>query len=123
MERMRPPTIDEALEGQQKAVLEKILQIIEENNLRNYKKAAEELLEQQDAETIVAAALKMLTKEPDTTPVKLTEEKPLPQKKERRQDRRGKFDSRDRKRGSIQRYSHGQGSRRQSGRSRSKNYQ
>lgn len=103
MDKMKPPTLDEALEGQQKAVLEKILQSIEANNLQFYKQAAEELLEQQDATTVVAAVLKMLTKEPDTTPVKLTEEKPLPSKRDRRpsssSDRRGKFDSRDRKRG------------------------
>ncbi|USK55486.1 DEAD/DEAH box helicase [Cytobacillus solani] len=90
MERMKPPTLDEALEGQQKAVIERILQSVESNNLQYYKQAAEELLEQQDATTIVQAVLKMLTKEPDTTPVKLTEEKPLPQKRERRFDDKNK---------------------------------
>ena len=39
------------------------------------------------------SCLKMLTKEPDTTPVVLTEEKPLPSKRDR------KFD--DRKRGAM----------------------
>ncbi|MBP2243247.1 ATP-dependent RNA helicase DeaD [Cytobacillus eiseniae] len=90
MERMKPPTLDEALEGQQKAVIERILQSVESNNLQYYKQAAEELLEQQDATMIVQAVLKMLTKEPDTTPVKLTEEKPLPQKRDRRPDDRNK---------------------------------
>ncbi|MFE8703019.1 DEAD/DEAH box helicase [Cytobacillus sp. FJAT-54145] len=90
MERMKPPTLDEALEGQQKAAMEKILQSIESNNLQFYKQAAEELLEQQDAATVVAAVLKMLTKEPDNTPVKLSEEKPLPMKRENRSnDRKG----------------------------------
>ncbi len=88
MDRMTPPTLDEALEGQQKAVVERILQSIEANNLQYYKQAAEELLEQQDAVTVVQAVLKMLTKEPDTTPVKLTEERPLPAKRERRSDDR-----------------------------------
>lgn len=119
MDRMKPPTLDEALEGQQKAVLEKILQSIEANNLQFYKQAAEELLEQQDATTVVAAVLKMLTKEPDTTPVKLTEEKPLPSKREKRpQDRKGKFDSRDRKRGPYkprQGQGQGQGGKRHTG--------
>jgi ATP-dependent RNA helicase DeaD len=103
MERMKPPTLDEALEGQQRAVLEKILQTIESNNLQYYTRAADELLEQQDATTVVAAALKMLTKEPDDTPVQLTEEKPLPAKRDNRSyDRKGKFDSsRDRKKGSY----------------------
>ncbi|MFB6467371.1 DEAD/DEAH box helicase [Cytobacillus sp. Hz8] len=99
MDRMKPPTLDEALEGQQKAVMEKILQTIESNNLQYYKQAAEELLEQQDPTTVVSAILKMLTKEPDTTPVKLTEEKPLPAKKDRNQDRRRNYDSSNRKKG------------------------
>jgi ATP-dependent RNA helicase DeaD len=98
MERMEPPTLDEALEGQQKAVLEKIVQTIDSNNLQFYKQAAGELLANQDAETVVAAVLKMLTKEPDTTPVKLTEEKPLPVKRERRSDDRKRSYDPNRKR-------------------------
>ncbi|MDN3019891.1 DEAD/DEAH box helicase [Paenibacillus sp. BSR1-1] len=98
MERMKAPTLDEALEGQQRAVVDKITQTIESNNLHYYKAAADELLEANDATTVVAAVLKMLTKEPDTTPVKLTEESPLPQKRERKpyndRDRRRKDDSR-----------------------------
>ncbi|KAB2330569.1 DEAD/DEAH box helicase [Bacillus mesophilum] len=84
MERMEAPTLDEALEGQQKAVVEKVAQTIEENNLSYYKQTAEELLANQDAAAVVQAMLKMLTKEPDTTPVKLTEEKPLPMKRDRK---------------------------------------
>ncbi len=90
MDRMKTPTLDEALEGQQKAVIERILQSIEANNLQYYKSAAEELLEQQDALTVVQAMLKVLTKEPDTTPVKLTEERPLPVKRERKPDERNR---------------------------------
>jgi ATP-dependent RNA helicase DeaD len=91
MEKMKPPTLHQALEGQQRAVIGKVLQTIEANNLDYYMQAAEELLDQQDASTIVAAMLKMLTKEPDTTPVQLTEEAPLPIKRERRtfDNRRG----------------------------------
>ena len=91
MERMEAPTLDEALEGQQKAAIEKITQTIEANNLQFYKQAANEMLENHDATLIVAAVLKLLTKEPDTTPVKLTEEKPMPSKRDRKSD--------DRKRG------------------------
>ena len=98
MERMKPPTLDEALEGQQRAVVDKILQTIESNNLHYYKNAAEELLEANDASTVVAAVLKMLTKEPDTTPVKLTEEAPLQSKKERRPHDRGGDRGGDRRR-------------------------
>ncbi|MEH7181252.1 DEAD/DEAH box helicase [Neobacillus vireti] len=97
MERMTAPTLDEALEGQQRAVVDKIVQTIEGNNLQYYKRAANELLEENDASTVIAAVLKMLTKEPDTTPVKLTEESPLHSKRDRKpqdRDRRRRDDNR-----------------------------
>ena len=105
MEKMTPPTIDQALEGQQKAAIEKITQAIEGNNLQYYRQAAMELLEQHEAVNIVAAVLKMLTKEPDTTPVKLTEESPLPYRRDRERSpqerRRGGQDSYGRKKGPL----------------------
>ncbi|WP_160725726.1 DEAD/DEAH box helicase [Bacillus sp. USDA818B3_A] len=101
MERMHAPTLDEALEGQQRAVVDKIVQTIESNNLHYYKAAAQELLDGNDAQTVVAAVLKMLTKEPDTTPVKLTEEAPMPQKRDRKQFDRGDRRRRDDSRGSY----------------------
>lgn len=85
MERMKPPTLDEALEGQQRAAIEKLLATIEHNNLSFYKRAAEELLEEHDSVSLVAACIKMLTKEPDMTPVQLTEEPPLMKKEKKRQ--------------------------------------
>jgi ATP-dependent RNA helicase DeaD len=42
----------------------------------DYQPLAEELLEGADSVTLLAAALKMLTKEPDATPIILTEEAP-----------------------------------------------
>ena len=100
MERMQPPTLDEALEGQQRAAMEKIVQTIDSNNLQHYKQLADELLADHDPSTVVAAVLKMLTKEPDTTSVVLTEEKPLPSKRDRKFDdrKRGSYDSNNRKR-------------------------
>ena len=50
---MEPPTLDEALEGQQKAAIEKIMQTIESNNLQFYKQAADELLENHDAQRLL----------------------------------------------------------------------
>lgn len=81
MDRMKPPTLDEAIEGQQKMTIEKLLSTIEGENLSYYQRAAEELLEEHDSVSVVAAAIKMMTKEPDTTPVSLTEERPLASKK------------------------------------------
>ncbi|CAM3954713.1 DEAD/DEAH box helicase [Mesobacillus zeae] len=89
MQRMKAPTIDEALEGQQKAVVDRIMQTIESNNLQYYRQAANELLDGNDPVTVVASVLKLMTKEPDTTPVLLTEEKPLPNRGGKKfQDRR-----------------------------------
>ncbi|MDP4162373.1 MAG: DEAD/DEAH box helicase [Bacillota bacterium] len=94
MEKMVAPTLDEALEGQQRAVVDKIVSTIESNNLHYYKAAAQELLENNDASTVVAAVLKMLVKEPDTTPIKLTEEAPQVRRDRKPQDRKRSYDSR-----------------------------
>ncbi|MEC0789941.1 DEAD/DEAH box helicase, partial [Bacillus haynesii] len=77
MDRMKAPTLDEAIEGQQQVTVDRLRTIIEENNLNFYMTAAAELLEDHDSVTVVAAAIKMMTKEPDNTPVRLTEEAPL----------------------------------------------
>ncbi len=76
MERIKTPTLTEAIAGQQKAVSEKITSTIENEDLTVYMPTAEELLEKYDAKTIVATVLKLMTKEPDATPVKLTGEAP-----------------------------------------------
>lgn len=83
MDQMIPPTFNEALEGKQKMTAKKILDVMETEDLTLYEKAAKELLENYDATLALAAAMKLLTKTPDTTPVKLTEEPPLPIKKEK----------------------------------------
>lgn len=75
--RMSVPTINDALEGQQRLAVERLLGIVEEGSYELYSRRAAELLEETDSVALVAAALKLLTKEPDTTPVRLTEEAPL----------------------------------------------
>jgi ATP-dependent RNA helicase DeaD len=75
--RMPAPTMIDALEGQKRLAVENLLNQIEEGNYDLYKGQAEELLAEVDSVSLVAAALKLLTKEPDVTPVKLTEERPL----------------------------------------------
>lgn len=61
--RMSVPTMTDALEGQQRLTVEKLLRQVEEGNFDLYKGRAEELLAETDSVTLVAAALKMLTKE------------------------------------------------------------
>lgn len=82
MQPMRPPTWDEALEGQQRVTMEKLGETIEEGNLDEYRATAVDLLNEHDAVEVIAAALKVITKEPDKTPVHITEERPLPSKRD-----------------------------------------
>lgn len=78
--RMTMPTINDALEGQQRLAVDRLLQVVEEGGFEQYNGRATELLDNTDSVTLLAAALKLLTKEPNTTPVRLTEEAPLRQR-------------------------------------------
>lgn len=71
------PTLTQAIEGQQRLTVEKLLQTIDSNGIEPYKALAETLLDETDSVLLLAAALKLLTKEPDTTPVELTAEEPI----------------------------------------------
>jgi len=77
------PTFAEAIESQQQTTIDTIMRVVNEGDLSTYKGFAEQLLEEHDSVTLLSAALKLLTKEPDTTPIKLTEEAPLRVKKMR----------------------------------------
>ncbi|MDN4523255.1 DEAD/DEAH box helicase [Fictibacillus fluitans] len=83
------PSMNEAMEGQQKMAVDKLLSIMEDGDLGGYKQTAMEMLEEHDSVSLVSAALKLLTKEPDTTPIELTFEPPLASKKGRRENRYG----------------------------------
>lgn len=76
MDRRTVPSMAEAMEGQQKMAVEKLLET-SGGDLHTYKMLAEQLLEDVDSVTLVSAALKLLTKEPDMTPIRLTEEAPV----------------------------------------------
>jgi ATP-dependent RNA helicase DeaD len=75
------PTFDEALEEQQKITAKKLIKIINSGEHMQYKNIAAEMLDSEEAVTLLAAALKMLTKEPDLTPVTITAEKAWATKK------------------------------------------
>ncbi|MBS4021132.1 MAG: DEAD/DEAH box helicase [Dethiobacter sp.] len=94
------PTINEVVEGQKRITIDRLMQAVAEGNTLQYKELAEGLLETMDSVSLLSAALKLLTKEPDTTPVNLTEEVPSRWKKtvdDRRQQQwsppRRKFDN------------------------------
>src|SRR5699024_10023032 len=107
MQPMKPPTWDEAFEGQQRVTMDRINDVIKENDLQNYISVARDLLNENDAINVTAAALKLLTKEPDKTPVHISEERPLPKKK------RG-FNQRSRRGGTRGGYNHNRNPRRKS---------
>lgn len=75
--RMTIPTVTDAVEGQQRIAVDKLLRTLEEGHFAQYKSRAEELLSEKDSVTLLAAALKILTKETNATPITLTPEAPL----------------------------------------------
>ncbi|MFP3917531.1 DEAD/DEAH box helicase [Lysinibacillus telephonicus] len=94
---LRPPSESEALVGQQQVAMETLVEIVQANDLGDYRILANELLEQHNAVDLVAAALKSMTKEPDDTPVTITEERPLPMRKTSSGSRGRSGDSRGRR--------------------------
>lgn len=83
MSPLRPPSSDEALIGQQRLAVESLSEIVDKNNIGDYRSFATELLEKYEAVDVIAAALKSMTREPSDTPVSISEERPLPARKER----------------------------------------
>ena len=75
------PTITEVRDGRQRLAVDELMQVIAGKDALRYKELAESLLEEIDSVSLLAAALKMLIKEADTTPVKLTAEAPMRQKR------------------------------------------
>ncbi len=83
------PSLSEVLEGNRRNALTSLVQSAENDNLEGYLASAEELLSSLDSVHLVAAAIKLLTKTPDTTPVSITAERPLARKKGNFVPRRG----------------------------------
>ncbi|WP_394231661.1 DEAD/DEAH box helicase [Niallia oryzisoli] len=111
MMKMPIPTTHDVLAGNQKVAINQLLETIDNNDYQEYKRLAENLLEDKDSVTLLAAALKLITKEPDATPVKLTAVEPLRSKKPKgdfgkrrgndrnRSSDKGRSRDRDRRRG------------------------
>lgn len=95
MNRLNPPTNKEAQRGQQQVTLDKISKTIEKQDLASYYEAANEIVEKHDSVTVVAAALKLLTKERRDTPVKISSVAPISVKKA--QNSRGNNNRRNKK--------------------------
>ncbi|GAB4075056.1 DEAD/DEAH box helicase [Barrientosiimonas marina] len=81
IQRMAPPTNQEAKRGQQQAAADKMRKNIEKQPLEDYYETASELLQDYDSKTVVAAALKMMTKERRNIPVNISSIQPISVKK------------------------------------------
>ncbi|AUJ25110.1 MULTISPECIES: DEAD/DEAH box helicase [Virgibacillus] len=86
MKRLTPPTNHDARKGQQQVTISKIVETIETKDLNDYHQAANQLLEDQDAVSVIAAALKLMTKERKDTPVKISSVAPISVKKANNQN-------------------------------------
>jgi len=72
------PTLAEAIEGKQRITAERLLEIVEEGELREYKGISIQLLEQYDSVNLLAAAFKLITGEKnDKASIELTPEEPI----------------------------------------------
>lgn len=80
---LRPPSSEEALAGQQEVAMQNLVELVQNNDLGSYREMAAQLLKNNEALDLVAAALKAMTKEPDATPVTISEERPLPMRRDR----------------------------------------
>lgn len=124
MKRLMPPTTQDAQRGQQQVAVDNILKTIESKDLNSYHESANELLQDHDSISVIAAALKMLTKERRDTPVRISSVQPISVKKAQQ---RGGKDNRRNKRNYGQRGGQGarnnQGGRNQGGRNRKGNFQ
>lgn len=76
------PSAMEVVRGQQRLAMERLVNTVESQDLATFRGMAENLLEEHDSVALVSAALKLLTKVPDRTPVYLTEER-MPQRSHR----------------------------------------
>lgn len=76
------PTSSDALAGLQQAVANNLLEVAGKEDIQTYRSFAKGLLEEHDSETLLAAALKIMTHEPEEAPLPiLTEAPPIHLKK------------------------------------------
>ena len=81
---LKPPTAEEAFNGQVASAFNDIDELIAQDSTDRYRDAAEKLLSTHDATDLVAALLNEMTKEPASdVPVKITPERPLPRRSHR----------------------------------------
>ncbi|MEG0255111.1 MAG: DEAD/DEAH box helicase [Vagococcus sp.] len=82
MTTLRPPSKQEAIEGQIGSAVAQIKDLMVDNGLESYQEAASNLLEEYSAEDIAALLIKQISKDDASeVPVNITPERPLPSRK------------------------------------------
>ncbi|WIV20644.1 DEAD/DEAH box helicase [Paenibacillus polygoni] len=71
------PTLAEAIEGKQRVTAERLLEIVQDGELNEYKGIAIQMLEQYDSVQLLSAALKLLTGDKKDATIELTPEDPI----------------------------------------------
>ncbi|GGN91345.1 DEAD/DEAH box helicase [Saccharibacillus kuerlensis] len=71
------PTMSEAIEGKQRILAERLLEVVQDGELNEYKGIAIQLLEQYDSVNLLSAAMKLMTGEKKDAKVELTPEDPV----------------------------------------------
>ncbi|AOH38748.1 DEAD/DEAH box helicase [Dialister pneumosintes] len=70
------PTLSEVIAENQRSAITQLVETAGNSGLEEFRENAEELLNNIDSTTLVAAAIKLLTKQPDVTPVCISTEAP-----------------------------------------------
>jgi len=71
------PTLADAIEGKQRIVAERLMEVLKDTDLNEYKGIAIQLLEQYDSVHLLSAAFKLLTGEKKDVQISLTPEEPI----------------------------------------------
>lgn len=71
------PTLADAIEGKQRIVAERMMEVLKDTDLNEYKGIAIQLLEQYDSVHLLSAAFKLLTGEKKDVQISLTPEDPI----------------------------------------------
>lgn len=90
MSPLRPPTSEEAFSGQMQASVEQVAEYMDTADYDKYQKAVDFLTTQYTQDQLAYALLKVLTKDPADVKVKITPERPLPNRNKKGKRRHNK---------------------------------
>jgi len=77
IKKKRVPSSTDAHEGKQRYAADRLIQMVEEGDLKEYETLAKNLLDERNSVSLIAAALKLMTRESKDVEVNLTPEAPL----------------------------------------------